>query len=111
MPLRGRKLYDLVFDGRAVTWTARSDCPAVHGRLSDVLGDDLLSLVTEKGDPTWQLRGMSRAFTDTPPAGPEVRPRVIELFDFALLALEVRNVHGSAVDARRSPGLEASHGE
>src|SRR5688500_1332999 len=36
-----------------------------------------------------------------------MRPRIIELFDLAVLAFQHRVVHGATVDARRRPRLEA----
>src|SRR5690242_10502184 len=40
-----------------------------------------------------------------------MRPPVAELFQLAVLALELRVVDGSTVDARRGAGLEARDGE
>ena len=37
---------------------------------------------------------------------PEMRPRVVELLNLALLPLERRHAHGPAINARRRPGLE-----
>src|SRR4051812_27553277 len=42
---------------------------------------------------------------------PEVRPAVVELLNFAVLYLELREIDGSTIDSRRRPRLEARHGE
>src|SRR5262249_43530210 len=82
------------------------DRAAVHRRSRDVFLDDLLSGFTEERDPTWQLIGMSRADAAAPGLLPEMRPRVVELFDLTVLLLHHAVVDGATVDARRRSGLE-----
>src|SRR5438477_5641866 len=50
---------------------------------------------------------MSRLGARSSRSRPEVGPRVIELLDLAVLALQVRQIDGSPIDTRRRPGLEA----
>src|SRR4051812_45891810 len=106
MPFRRRKLHDLVFDGRTVARSARRDRAAVHRRARDVVLDDLLSRLAEEGDPAWHLLGMPRVFAGPSRLAPEVRPRVIELLDLALLSLHHAVIDGPSVDARRCSCLE-----
>ena len=107
MTLGCRKLDDLVFDGRAVPRTARRDRAAIHRRLPDVLGDDVLPGLAEEGDPAGELRRVSRVVLTPTRRGPEMRPRVVELLDLAFLSLESRQLDRSAVDTWRRSRLES----
>src|SRR5688572_17938521 len=105
---RVRKLHDLVFDGRAVSRPARAYGPTVHRRFCQVLLDDGFCCVTRVRDPAGQLRRMTRLSRHAATRlGPEMRPGIIELLDFAFLTLERRVVHRPAIDPGWRPSLEA----
>src|SRR5690606_23327110 len=105
---------------------ARRDGAAVHGRARDVVADDLLERGTGMRDEARQLlercrtrRQLGRVVVAARAHGidvtvasavclttPEVRPRIAELGELALLAFQAGGVDRSAVDAGRRAGLE-----
>src|SRR4051812_44980021 len=111
MPLRRRKLYDLVLDRWAVARTARRDGAAVHRRSTNVLLNDSLSGFFEKGDPAGDLLGMSRHAVDAARRCPEMRPRIVERLDLTVLPLENGVIDGAPIDARRCSSLESFDNE
>ena len=52
---------------------------------------------------------MSCGVTTSARRFPEVRPRIIELIDLAVLSLEPGVINGSAIDTRRRTCLEPRH--
>src|SRR5687767_861282 len=111
MSLSVGKLYDLVFDRRAVPRTARRDDAAVHCRLLDVFLDDALAIGFEVRDPARHLDWVSASCAFSALRAPEMRPGIIELLDLALLDLQRRVVNGASIDTRRSSGLESGDGQ
>src|SRR5687767_6936862 len=107
MTFRVGKAYDLVLYGWAVARTARGDCTAVHRRLSDVRRDDFLRGRIDLGNPAGKLSRMPDTVCIRARCSPEVRPRVVELIDLAVLSRHLRIIDGTAVDPRRGSGLEA----
>src|SRR5687768_15534220 len=109
MSLCFRELHDLVFDGRAVTRTSRSDRAPIHRRLRQVFLDHTPRGVARVRDPASELAGVARPLTDAPRARPEMRPRIVEQLDLTVLWLECARVYGTTIDARRSSSLESGN--
>src|SRR5665647_1450775 len=100
---------DLVFDGRTIARSSGGDCTAIHCRLSDVLVDDCLCWRIDVRDPTWQLWRITPDALLSEILLPEMRPRIIELIDLALLPFHSREIHSTAIDSRWSSGLETRY--
>src|SRR5690606_35806479 len=95
---------------RAVARPASADRTAVHRRFADVRRNQLLPLRTQVGDPAGALRRIPLAATLTAPGRcPEMRPRIVEILQLALLPHEMLEIHRTTVNPGRCAGLEPRH--
>ena len=87
VPLSRREADHLVLDRGAITRSPGAYRPPIHRRLGESLLDDSLALVLEVCDPAGKLGRVSRPALRYAALRPEVRPGVIEIFNFAFLPL------------------------
>ncbi len=88
---------DLVLDGRAIARPHAFDDAGIHRRAIEVGGDDLVGALVGVGDPAADLRRMLLSAAEK---GHHRQRRVAGLLG------HLREVHRTAIDARRRAGLQ-----
>src|SRR5438045_9290752 len=99
-----RKFYDLVLYRRTIPRTTRRNCPTVHRGTFNVLFDDGLSFGAQLRDPAWHLLRVTRLIPVSSRVFPEVRPRIVEILDFAFLASKLCIIDEPPFDPWRRSG-------